>query len=151
MPAVHDLTLPAPALRFIPHRPPMLQIDTLDEVSPEEAVVSARVDIGNLLVDAQTGLADVGLIEMLAQAYAARQGYADMTAGLPIRGGYLVGLRGVRLLGRARIGDHLRISLRTLMSMDGFALVEGTVQRNDELLAEGTLKLWILPPEKGLS
>ncbi|MHB8707488.1 MAG: 3-hydroxyacyl-ACP dehydratase [Desulfuromonadales bacterium] len=137
--------LPAPAIRFVPHRPPMLQIDTLEAFSAEEAVVSAQIAAGNPLVDVQEGLAEVGLIEMLAQAYAARQGYADLAAGRQVREGYLVGLRAVRLHSRAKIGDRLRITLRTLMDMDGFALAEGTVTRDDDLLAAGTLKLWIVP------
>jgi predicted hotdog family 3-hydroxylacyl-ACP dehydratase len=123
----------------------MLLINTLEAFSPEGAVVSARVVAGNPLVDARGFLADVGLIEMLAQAYAARQGYADLAAGRRVREGYLVGLRAVRLPGRARIGDCLRISLRTLMTMADFALAEGTVDRDGELLAEGALKLWIVP------
>lgn len=141
------MNLPAPAECFVPHRPPMLQIDILEAFSAEEAVVSARVSAENPLVDAQGRLAEVGLVEMLAQAYAARQGYADLAAGRQVREGYLVGLRAVRLHGRARTGDRLRITLRTLMAMDGFALAEGTVKRGDDLLAAGTLKLWIVQTE----
>lgn len=145
MSSTEALHLPAPAIRFVPHRPPMLLIDTLEAFTAEEAVVSARVAAGSPLADALGGVAEVGLIEMLAQAYAARQGYADLAAGRPVREGYLVGLRAVRLYNQASVGDRLRITLRTLMTMDGFALAEGTVTRNGDLLASGTLKLWIVP------
>lgn len=143
-----DLSLPAMALRFVPHRPPMLQIDTLEAFSQEETIVSTKIASGNPLVDAEGVLAEVGLIEMLAQAYAARQGYADMASGIPVREGYLVGLRSVRIPGQAKVGDRLQIRLKTIMAMGGFALAEGAVIRGNELLAEGTLKLWIVPVEK---
>ena len=140
-----DLTLPAPAANFVPHRPPMLQIETLEEFTEAEVVVSAHVSKENPLVDEQGNLMDAGLIEMMAQAYAARQGYADRAAGGAVREGYLVGLRDCRVLGRASLGDRLIIRLRGLMVMDGFALAEGGVFRGEDKLAEGTLKLWIRP------
>ena len=147
MPSQAQRPLPAPAADFVPHRPPMLQIETLEAFSEEEAIVSTQVAADNLLLDKRGQLAEVGLIEMMAQAYAARQGYADLAAGGLIRQGYLVGLRSMRLAAPARVGDRLQIYIRTLMAMDGFALAEGEVSREGETLATGTLKLWIVPEE----
>ncbi len=85
------------------------------------------------------------MVELLAQAYAAVHGYEDQLSGAAVQEGFLVGVRGLRLEGAARAGDRLLIAIRTVASLEGFAVAEGEVRRGAEVLARGNLKLW-LPP-----
>jgi 3-hydroxyacyl-[acyl-carrier-protein] dehydratase len=141
--------LPMAAEELIPHRPPMQLIKALEGFEEGTGTVSAVVEPGNLLLEEDGSLAEVALLELLAQSYAAVQGYADSFSGLPPRQGFLVGVRGITCLARPRLGDRLQIQVRATTRLEGFAVVEGRVRRDDELLAEGNIKLWIVPVEGG--
>jgi hypothetical protein len=43
----------------------------------------------------------------------------------------------------AFLGDILRINVSTISEVGGFAVAEGTVTRDHEVLASGGLTLWI--------
>lgn len=141
------MSFPIAAERLIPHRPPMQLIEALEAFDGETGTVSARVDAGHLLLEEDGALAEVALLELLAQTFAAVQGYADSFSGQPARQGFLVGVRKVSFLARPRPGDRLEIKVRATARLEGFAVVEGSVMRGDNLLAEGNIKLWIVPPQ----
>jgi predicted hotdog family 3-hydroxylacyl-ACP dehydratase len=143
------MSLPVAAERLIPHRRPMQLIETLEAFDGEAGTVSAVVAAGNPLLEEDGALAEVALLELLAQSFAAVQGYADSFSGQPPRQGFLVGVRKVSFLVRPRLGDHLKITVRVIARLEGFAVVEGSVRRGDALLAEGSIKLWIVPAEEG--
>lgn len=142
-----NLQLPVAAENLIPHRSPMRLVERLVSFNAGVGEVEALVDEACVLLDENGNLADVGLVEMLAQAFAAVQGYSDLLAGGEVRQGFLVGIRKITLSGTAQLGDVLRIRIRTLASMDGFAVVEGEVLCQGQVLAQGNLKLWI--PQEG--
>jgi 3-hydroxyacyl-[acyl-carrier-protein] dehydratase len=141
------MSFPIAAERLVPHRRPMQLIETLEAFDGETGTVSAVVDAGNPLLEEDGALAEVALLELLAQSFAAVQGYADSFSGQPARQGFLVGVRKVSFLARPRLGDRLEIRVRATARLEGFAVVEGSVLRGDELLAEGNIKLWIVPAE----
>jgi 3-hydroxyacyl-[acyl-carrier-protein] dehydratase len=141
------VSLPVPAEQLIPHRPPMQLIEALEEFEGDSGTVSAVVEADNPLLEEDGGLAEVALLELMAQSFAALQGYADSFSGQPPRQGFLVGVRRVRFLARPRLGDRLRVHVEATARLEGFAIVQGTVLRGDEHLAEGNFKLWIVPPE----
>lgn len=138
---------PVPADQLVPHRPPMLLIDALESLEGEVGQVSARIREGNPLFDEDGLLAEAGLLELLAQSYAAVQGYADSRSGGPIRQGFLVGVRKMEFLARPRLGDTLCIQVGAQARLEGFAVVDGQVSRGDEILAQGKIKLWIVSQE----
>jgi predicted hotdog family 3-hydroxylacyl-ACP dehydratase len=136
--------LPMAAEGLIPHRLPMRQIDRLLEYSDGvQATVEALIDAENPLLDEDGQLAEVALVEMLAQSFAAVQGYADSLAGKPIGQGFLVGISQITIEGTARLGDRLLIHIRPIAALEGFVVVEGEVSLGNQTLASGKLKLWI--------
>ncbi len=140
----NEFKLPMAAEGLIPHRLPMRQIDRLVEYHEgEEATVEAVIDAANPLLDGDGQLAEVALVEMLAQAFAAVQGYADRMAGKPVGQGFLVGISKVEIEGTARVGDCLSIRIRPIATVDRFVVVEGEVLLGQQVLAAGKLKLWI--------
>lgn len=140
----NNLTLPQPAEKFIPHRLPMRLVDTLVSFEDASGVIEARPTAGSVLVDADGFLDAAALVELLAQGYAVIKGYADVQQGEEISKGYLVGIRKLHISGRARRGDRLIIQIRTIGSFEGFAVAEGEVVRDDEIIANGSIKLWIV-------
>lgn len=138
-----DLSLPLAAEQLIPHRPPMRLVETLIAYAGQEGVVETRVAKDSLLVSADGRLDEVTLAELLAQAYAVVKGYGDRLDGNPVREGFLVGIKKVMFERPVFAGDELRIAIRTVAAVDGFAVAEGEVRRGEEQVAHGSLKIWV--------
>ena len=139
----NDLKLPLPAEAFIPHRPPMRLVDSLISYDDAGGVVEARLAADCILVDADGALDEAALVELLAQSYAVIKGYDDTLHGKEISAGYLVGVKKMRVIGRAYMGDRLLIRIRTVGSFEEFAVAEGEIECNAKIIATGTIKLWI--------
>ncbi|HBA88206.1 MAG TPA: 3-hydroxyacyl-ACP dehydratase [Geobacter sp.] len=142
-----DLTLPLPAERFIPHRLPMRLVETLLSCEDAAGVVETAVAANGPLTGADGALDDVAFVELLAQGYAVIKGYDDLFNGKEISKGYLVGIKKIQVKGRAAAGDRLLIRIRTVGRFEGFAVAEGEVEREGEILACGSIKLWIVPSD----
>lgn len=138
-----ELTLPLEAEQLVPHRLPMRLVDRLLEVDGKNGRVEARVAQECPLVSADGRLEDVALTELLAQAYAAVKGYCDLVDDQPVKQGFLVGIKKVTWKKSAMAGDCLRVDIRTLAELGDFAVAEGDVWRDDVLLAQGEIKVWI--------
>ena len=135
--------LPISAEDLIPERLPMRLVDQLLEVEGENAVVGARVDGDCPLVDETGKLEDIALVELIAQAYAALKGYLDRLQNKPVRQGFLVGIKKLAKLETVRAGDDLRIEIETLAELEDFAVAEGQVWRDSQLIDRGEIKVWI--------
>lgn len=138
------LALPMPAERLIPHRPPMRLVDTLLSFADGCGETEACPAAGSLLADRNGELDRVALVELIAQSYATVRGYDDLLNGRPVRKGFLVGIRKLRITGTALAGERLVTTIRTIGTFDGFALAEGEIVRHDECIARATIKLWIV-------
>jgi predicted hotdog family 3-hydroxylacyl-ACP dehydratase len=137
------ITLPLAAEELIPHRLPMRLVDRLLEIDGKNGVVEAHIAADCPLVSAAGRLEDVALTELLAQAYAAVKGYADLLESRPVKQGFLVGIKkSVKLL-PAQAGDRLSIKINTLAELEEFAVAEGEIWRGNELLARGEIKVWV--------
>jgi predicted hotdog family 3-hydroxylacyl-ACP dehydratase len=138
-----ELTLPVDAELLVPHRRPMCLIDSLVEYRDESGVVEAVISPENPLVGEGGVLDRTSFMELVAQAYAAFKGYRDMLHNMPVKKGFLVVVKRMECRGDIFAGDRLRISVETVSEVGGFAVAEGTVMRGDEVVAEGSLTLWI--------
>lgn len=141
-----DFVLPQPAVNFLPHRPPMCLLDTLLVCDDSGCRTEVLVTEQGLLVDAGGKLEPVALVEMIAQSFAAMRGYDDQRSGRPVREGFLVGVRRMELLTAVSVGDRLEIAVQTSALVGAFAVAEGEVRRGAEVVARGSLKLWIPEP-----
>lgn len=135
--------LPLPAEALIPHRKPMCLIDRLIDTKAQGGMAEVCVAPDNVLVDDDGQLDPIAFAEMIAQTYAAAKGYHDRLSGGPVKQGFLVGIRKIQFLNSVFAGDVLRISVDTVGAISGFAVVKGQVTRNQEVIAEGEIKLWI--------
>ena len=135
------------AERLIPHRAPMRLVDTLVSVNDGCAVTESVLPRSTMMADGEGKIDEVAFMELIAQSYAAFKGYMDRMDGKPPGEGFLVGVRNLKVTGRAYAGDRLLTSIRTVAALGGFAVVEGAVTRGDETLASGTLKLWLVDPD----
>jgi 3-hydroxyacyl-[acyl-carrier-protein] dehydratase len=139
-----DLTLPMPAETFIPHRLPMRLVENLLSYGDAAGTVESLPAADGVLTGSDGVLDEVALVELLAQSYAVIKGYDDLLNDKEISQGYLVGVKKLRITGRARAGERLLVRIKTIGSFEGFAVAEGEIERAEEIIATGTIKLWIV-------
>ncbi|MFO7814063.1 MAG: hypothetical protein R6V21_13945 [Pelovirga sp.] len=138
-----DLSLPLDAQELIPHRPPMRLVERLLEVDGKNGIVEARIASAALLTAADGMLEDLALVEIMAQSYATLKGYIDRRDQLPVRQGFLVGIKKMVCHASVQADDLLLVHIRTIAELDDFAVAEGEVRRGNEVIAEGDVKVWI--------
>ena len=139
---------PVPIEQLLPQRPPMLLLDRLLSCTATEGVAEALVTPGNLFRLPDDRIHAAALFELMAQAYAAVQGFQNTLAGKPVSIGYLAGITRAAVLDVARVGDRLLVTVRQTALVPPFVRAEARIERNGETLAEGELTLFI-PPTPG--
>jgi len=83
------------------------------------------------------------MVEIIAQAFAAVKGYADILKGKPVNKGLLVEVKRLNITGKAFGGERLLTFLKRIVDMDEFSLAEGKVMHNDQLIALGNVMVWV--------
>jgi len=146
---MNAFVLPQPAVNFLPHRPPMCLVDDLLACDDSTCRTTVLVSPQGIMVDAAGLLEPVALVEMIAQSFAAMRGYLDQRNGQPVREGFLVGIRHTELHGAVHAGERLELIVQTSAVVGAFAVAEGVVRRGAEVVASGSLKLWIPEPDPG--
>ncbi len=118
---------------YIPHRPPMLLIDQIVEVTDNRAV--CRSTIHPDCVFARAGVVHpTAMIEFVAQACAIWVGVKNAREGAAPQLGLIVACREVELaVNSFAIGDELTITATKILGEDQLAAFKGTVSRGDEL------------------
>ena len=137
-----SFTLPVEVEKVVPHRRPVCLIDRLVEYG-ESGVAEALISPDNPLMNDDGVLDHVAYMELIAQTYAAFKGYHDLVNNVGVKKGFLVVVKRMETRGTARLGDLLKITVKTVSDVGGFAVAEGVVTRDGNVLASGTITLWI--------
>jgi 3-hydroxyacyl-[acyl-carrier-protein] dehydratase len=138
------MELPIKAEILVPHRGAMCLIDNLIDYETDHGRVTACFLPDSPFVIDDSGRVDaMALVELVAQSYAAGEGYRDLLAGKRPPEGYLVGISAVTFHKDAHAGEELFIDVGTVESFDKFFIASGKVQRGPELLVEVTLTIYI--------
>jgi predicted hotdog family 3-hydroxylacyl-ACP dehydratase len=128
---------------LVPHRPPLCQVGRLLEFSGQTGIVESVIGPDNIFLKGDGTLPSLTLVELIAQASAAVKGYDDLSQGKEIKKGFLVDIREIRFMGDCFKGDILQVRVEIIRTISGFSVIHGVVERNGDILAEGTLKLWV--------
>lgn len=132
----------------IPHRPPVLLIDEIEEVEfGKRGVGVRRIDPGDDFVGTYLPGQDVMprtmLIEALAQTAAFVAAGGKLTPGADPNGyptvGYLVRLGDVVFSGDARLGDTIRLSVELVSSLGSIYKFAGVVRVGETEICRGSL------------
>ena len=134
--------LPVDAARLIPHRPPMLLIDQLIEVRERASVTEMTVRKDMIFVADNGQLDDASFPEIISQAIAAQEGFRKLGNRCRPQEGLLLGVKNMEILGSARVGDTLRISVVKAAKLGDFGIVRGEIHKGDELIVRGEIKVW---------
>jgi 3-hydroxyacyl-[acyl-carrier-protein] dehydratase len=142
-----DISLPMSAERLVPHRLPLRLVDRLLEFSGSTGIVEAVIRPENIFLNSDGMIPSLTTVELIAQAAAAVNGYNDLIQEKPIKRGFLADIRGISFLGPCFKGDRLTIRIEIVRTFGEFSIIQGEVKRGEEVLTQGTLKLWV--PEVG--
>ena len=105
----------------------MLLLDRLLSCTASEGTADALIAAGNLFRLPDDTIHAAALFELMAQAYAAVQGFQNSLAGKPVAIGYLAGINRAVVHGAARVGDRLVVSVRQTALLPPFVRAEARV------------------------
>lgn len=132
--------LPVDAAHVVPHKVPMLLIDRLLEMKERESTSEMTVREDMIFVGENGKLEDASYPEIVCQAIAAMEGFRE--ARNPYQEGLLLGIKNFEILGSARIGDILRITVHKIAKIGDFGIVQGEVKKGSTVIARGEVKVW---------
>jgi len=134
--------LPFTVEKIIPQKSPMKIIDSLVSVAEGRADVALTVDENTPFIGEDGTIDEAMYLEMMAQAIAAQNGFKQIDLSESAPEGFLLGAKNLQILGKARVGDTLKVSVHKYAQYGGFAIVKGTVLRGTTILAQGEIKVW---------
>lgn len=134
-----------PVADYLPHRPPMLLIDRIDEVAENSA--TCHTTIKPDCIFAQDGLVHPSsMIEFVAQVCAIFVGVKAARSGEPPRLGFIIGCREVTFaINSFAVGDELTITATKILGEDQLAAFNGSVTRGGQVCM--TIQLSVVDAE----
>ncbi|MEW5908465.1 MAG: hypothetical protein AB1659_01540 [Thermodesulfobacteriota bacterium] len=137
-----DLTLPFPAEALIPHRPPMRLIERLLSFKNGIGIAESISFHETSLFDTESSFKLCIYTELMAQAFAAVQGYHNLLRSIPVQRGFLVGIRNMTLLDEAHDPGRILILTTIQSAFGGFVIADGEILCKEKPIASGSIKLW---------
>lgn len=128
--------------QLLPHREPMLMIESLVRVESDSATATKTFSSGDYGLEGRYVLEPV-LIECLAQTVAALQGYHARKSGKEPSEGMLVGVNGFEFYRPAVADSELELNVNISRYIGPFCLATGHIKQQGQLIAEGSLKFYI--------
>lgn len=133
--------IPVEITRLIPQREPILMVDRLERVEGDSAGTLFLIRDDNFFLEGKR-LAEVGIVEHIAQSASALFGYKALQAGVSeseVR--YIGEVKKFRCYRCPVVGETLSTTIKVEMEVEGITLVRGEVRIGDELIAETQMKL----------
>ncbi|MDR2472800.1 MAG: pseudouridylate synthase [Tannerella sp.] len=130
---------------LLPQKAPFIMIDRLTHY--DECQTKTELTVRDDNVFCHNGImTETGLIENIAQTCAAREGYKEKT--LPDRSGdikigFIGMLKSMTFYRCPRVGETLVTTAVIRQEIFDFTLVGANVVSDDEMLAEGELKIYL--------
>jgi radical SAM protein with 4Fe4S-binding SPASM domain len=134
--------LPVDAASLVPHKPPILLADRLLEMKERVSVTEMTVREDMIFVGENGTLDEASYPEIISQALAAMEGFRILGNHNPQREGFLLGVKKLEILGEAKVGDTLLISVRKATKYGDFGIFDGEVRRGREIVARGEVKVF---------
>ena len=130
--------------QLIPQRPPIVMVDELLRVEGDDAVCSLTVRKDNYFIEPDSHMAEVGLIEHIAQSASAFAGFRAIETGAktpPI--GYIGEVKHFRISRRPAVGDTLLTTISMGPEVQGVTIIHGRTMCSDITIAETQMKIFI--------
>jgi radical SAM protein with 4Fe4S-binding SPASM domain len=133
--------LPLAVEGLVPHMPPMCIVDELLSVDEKTFTTRVKVSKDSIFVGEDGVLDEVVHLEILAQSMAAWKGFKNLKDKKAPEG-YLIGVKGLKISGAAKVGDTLSVSIHKVIEVTNVGVVKGKIFKGDELITSGEIKIW---------
>jgi 3-hydroxymyristoyl/3-hydroxydecanoyl-(acyl carrier protein) dehydratase len=130
-------------LMLIPQRPPFVMIDTLLHVDDNSAIGELTITDNNIFtIDGV--FSEAGMIEHIAQICAAGMGHINvcMHNNTP-KIGFLSAIKNMEFKRQAKVGEILNTCVTIENFVMNIILVKTEVKINNEIVAKGSMKIFI--------
>lgn len=129
-------------LQLIPQRPPIVMVDKLYGVDEDSSYSGLSIQPDNIFC--QSGyLAEVGLIEHIAQSAAARVGYICKQKGEAVPLGFIGSVDKFKLYKQPTVGSELYTEIKVMQELGDITLISGKISVADEEIAECRMKIFL--------
>ena len=143
-PAHFPITDPSMLHRLLPHRSPMLLIDTVLSYTEQSIVCSYEV-VQNSLFVIDSFFSESGIIEHMAQTVAVHTGYSGYLNQQPTREGYIGAIKSVEVMRLPKLGEVLTSEATILYSAMEMTLVAITSIVNEVPVARAEMSTILKP------
>jgi predicted hotdog family 3-hydroxylacyl-ACP dehydratase len=134
--------LPQKAEPYILHSGLMCVVDHLIEAGEENAVTMVVVDQDSPFASRDGTVDETIFIEMVGQTIAAGNGYKLSEEDRRKQQGFLIGIKNFKIQRPLHVGENLLIKASKSAEFGGFIMIEGSVNRGSEVLANGEIKVF---------
>jgi len=134
-------------LALIPQKPPFVMVDRLVYSDDNVTRTSFIVPEYNVLVSDGKFTA-AGLMENMAQTAAAGEGNLARIEERPIDIGFIAGVKDLEIFELPSIGEELTTEVKFETRLLNAAIVTGKVYRNEDLIAQCEMKIFINKPNE---
>ncbi len=129
---------------ILPHRTPMVMIDSLVEHSEEKTITQFKIEANNIFVR-EGEFQETGLIENIAQSAAASSGYYCYQNKLAQPLAYIASINNVRILKLPKVNETIQTEIKLTSNILNINVISGKCFLKDELIAECEMKVLIEP------
>ncbi|HLT34035.1 MAG TPA: hypothetical protein VKZ98_09620 [Aquaticitalea sp.] len=126
--------------QMLPHREPMLLVDTLSYVDNRKAVAHLTILASNIFVDSEQ-LSETGLIEHMAQSSALYIGHEHIVQNLPIKEGFIAMIKNLRIDRLPKIKETVDTEAQIDYEIGDMKVVNITTTINNNIIATAEMTL----------
>ena len=126
--------------KLLPHREPMLMVDSLLYFDGVKGIAELTVLETNIFVETNS-FSDTGLIEHMAQTAALMTGYKYQSQNLPIKEGFIATIKNLQIETVPTINDTIITEAVIKYEMANMTIVSLVSRRKNEVLASAEMTL----------
>ena len=134
--------LPMSVENLIPQKLGMRVVSSLLKVGERTAKIESIFTEKSPFVKPDGSIEEIAYMEMMAQSAAAMNGFEKFDTDRPDPGGFLIGGQKINIYCKAYIKERLIIDISKQAKFGNFGILTATIKRNNDLIAEGEIKIY---------
>ncbi len=139
-----NISFPISVESLLPHKPPMLMVDSILNIDDTEksSVIESTIRPEFPFISKDYSLEGEAFIEIMAQAAAAQHGYNLKRNKQREEKGFIVGIRKFKIESKVFVGDRLEVFVQLGPEIESLSVVFGTVSCKGKKVASAELTVW---------
>lgn len=126
--------------KLIPHREPMVMVDTLISYSPLKAISELTIQGTNIFVE-DGHFSETGLIEHMAQTAALHTGYKFYLEELPVKEGFIGSVKSLNVVKLPKVNDTITTEVHITYEVANMTVVKLITSLRGKMIAEAGMNM----------